>query len=188
MNFITDLPKRDPLVRYIVASAVTLDDDTPVYRMHAIILRKSDPGLFIGGEVESDQDIKHSLHGRVITESSKIKQSKNTVSYILCHVRKVNDDMSAMDRTAEKVTRLPIVEKFEENDITQLNVTLIELIKLRKRGTFKDMSFEAIKRMDILLDGRPMSNYLINKYILQDGDEPKTKGGRKPKVHRKRQK
>ena len=54
MNFITDLPKRDPLVRYIVASAVTLDDDTPVYRMHAIILRKSDPGLFIGGEVESD--------------------------------------------------------------------------------------------------------------------------------------
>ena len=45
MNFTTDLPKRDPLVSYIVASAVKCEkffpgsnDDGPVYRMHAVIL------------------------------------------------------------------------------------------------------------------------------------------------------
>ena len=49
MNFTTDLPKKDPLVSYIVASAVKCEkffpgslDDGPVYRMHAVILRKKD--------------------------------------------------------------------------------------------------------------------------------------------------
>ena len=49
MNFTTDLPKRDPLVSYIVASAVKCEkffpgsnDDGPVYRMHAVILKKRD--------------------------------------------------------------------------------------------------------------------------------------------------
>ena len=46
MNFTTDLPKRNPLVSYIVASAVRcakLFPETvskagpPVYRMHAVI-------------------------------------------------------------------------------------------------------------------------------------------------------
>lgn len=52
MNFTTDLPKKDPLVSYIVASAVKCEkffpgsnDDGPVYRMHAVILKKSDPKL-----------------------------------------------------------------------------------------------------------------------------------------------
>lgn len=52
MNFTTDLPKKDPLVSYIVASAVKCEkyfpgsaDDGPVYRMHAVILKKSDPRL-----------------------------------------------------------------------------------------------------------------------------------------------
>jgi len=52
MNFTTDLPKRDPLVSYIVASAVKCEkffpnslDDGPVYRMHAVILKKRDPKL-----------------------------------------------------------------------------------------------------------------------------------------------
>lgn len=52
MNFTTDLPKRDPLVSYIVASAVKCEkffpgsnDDGPVYRMHAVILKKTDPTL-----------------------------------------------------------------------------------------------------------------------------------------------
>ena len=48
MNFTTDLPKRNPLVSYIVASAVRcakLFPETvsktgpPVYRMHAVILK-----------------------------------------------------------------------------------------------------------------------------------------------------
>ena len=52
MNFTTDLPKKDPLVSYIVASAVKCEkffpgstDDGPVYRMHAVILKKKDPRL-----------------------------------------------------------------------------------------------------------------------------------------------
>ena len=47
MNFTTDLPKRNPLVSYIVASAVrcekffpgTAKNAGPVYRMHAVILK-----------------------------------------------------------------------------------------------------------------------------------------------------
>lgn len=45
MNFTTDLPKRDPLVSYIVASAVKCEKffppalcDSPAFRMHAVIL------------------------------------------------------------------------------------------------------------------------------------------------------
>ena len=52
MNFITDLPKRDPLFSNIVASALKCEkffpgsnDDGPVYRMHAVILKKKDPKL-----------------------------------------------------------------------------------------------------------------------------------------------
>ena len=46
MNFTTDLPKRNPLVSYIVASAVRCEKffppgnkGGPVYRMHAVILK-----------------------------------------------------------------------------------------------------------------------------------------------------
>ena len=47
MNFTTDLPKKDPLVSYIVASAVKCQKffpestkEGPVFRMHAVILTK----------------------------------------------------------------------------------------------------------------------------------------------------
>lgn len=57
MNFTTDLPKRDPLVSYIVASAVKCEkffpgsnDDGPVYRMHAVILKKRDTTLQLPNE------------------------------------------------------------------------------------------------------------------------------------------
>ena len=47
MNFTTDLPKRNPLVSYIVASAMRCEkffpesdkNGGPVYRMHAVILK-----------------------------------------------------------------------------------------------------------------------------------------------------
>lgn len=46
MNFTTDLPKRNPLVSYIVASAVRCEKffsgepkNGPVYRMHAVIIK-----------------------------------------------------------------------------------------------------------------------------------------------------
>mmetsp|Transcript_47527 Transcript_47527/g.34805 ORF Transcript_47527/g.34805 Transcript_47527/m.34805 type:complete len:84 (+) Transcript_47527:421-672(+) len=45
MNFTTDLPKKDPLVSYIVASAIKCEKffpnsslEGPVFRMHAVIL------------------------------------------------------------------------------------------------------------------------------------------------------
>lgn len=48
MNFTTDLPKRNPLVSYIVASAVRCEKffpesskPGPVYRMHAVILKEN---------------------------------------------------------------------------------------------------------------------------------------------------
>jgi len=51
MNFTTDLPKRNPLVSYIVASAVRCEKffpgeskHGPVYRMHAVII-KFKPGM-----------------------------------------------------------------------------------------------------------------------------------------------
>lgn len=44
MNFTTDLPKKDPIVSYIVASAVKCEKffpgsskEGPVFRMHAVI-------------------------------------------------------------------------------------------------------------------------------------------------------
>lgn len=47
MNFTTDLPKKSPIVSYIVASAVKCgkffpgsEKEGPVYRMHAVILTK----------------------------------------------------------------------------------------------------------------------------------------------------
>lgn len=52
MNFTTDLPKKDPLVSYIVASAVKCEKffpgsakEGPVFRMHAVILTKSNDSL-----------------------------------------------------------------------------------------------------------------------------------------------
>jgi hypothetical protein len=59
MNFTTDLPKRNPLVSYIVASAVRCEKffpgqtkEGPVYRMHAVIL-KSKPLWLVQREQEN---------------------------------------------------------------------------------------------------------------------------------------
>jgi hypothetical protein len=45
MNFTTDLPKKDPIVSYIVASAIKCEKffpgsskEGPIFRMHAVIL------------------------------------------------------------------------------------------------------------------------------------------------------
>jgi hypothetical protein len=72
MNFTTDLPKRDPLVSYIVASAVKCEkffpgsnDDGPVYRMHAVILKKRDPKLDLPATIEAHN---HSLRHGLDTE------------------------------------------------------------------------------------------------------------------------
>ena len=58
MNFTTDLPKRNPLVSYIVAGAVRCEKffpgqtkEGPIFRMHAVIL-KSKPYWLLQREAE----------------------------------------------------------------------------------------------------------------------------------------
>ena len=72
MNFTTELPKRDPVVSYIVASAVKCEkffpgskNEGPVYRMHAVMLADNASSL-------QGFDLPESAHG-----------------HILCHVRRV---------------------------------------------------------------------------------------------------
>lgn len=73
MNFTTDLPKRDPVVSYIVASAVKCEkffpgssNDGPVFWMHAVILSQGSPSL------------------------NEFDVNPEAYNFILCHVRKVN--------------------------------------------------------------------------------------------------
>ena len=100
MNFTTDLPKRNPLVSYIVASAVRCEKffpgqtkNGPVYRMHAVIL-KVDPKA----NMQKLQSIQNSLDKKGGAEGQHnpqddISQSLTTASgkqlYICCHVRRV---------------------------------------------------------------------------------------------------
>lgn len=73
MNFTTDLPKRDPLVSYIVASAVKCEKffppslcDSPAFRMHAVIL------------VDNARNV------------AGFQASSDAFNFILCHVRRVS--------------------------------------------------------------------------------------------------
>ena len=84
MNFTTDLPKRNPLVSYIVASAVRCEKffpggskNGPVFRMHAVIL-KVKTGTPIGMVPVNP------FNGSLTADDGQRKQL-----YICCHVRKV---------------------------------------------------------------------------------------------------
>lgn len=77
MNFTTDLPKRNPLVCYIVASAVRCEKffpqsskPGPIYRMHAVILKES--GI---------KSATLSIDG----------QKQKVELYICCHLRRVEN-------------------------------------------------------------------------------------------------
>lgn len=77
MNFTTELPKRNPVVSYIVASAIKCDkffpqptkNRDPIYRMHAVILKNKS----------------------LISKFDQVKQKSSTSHelYIVCHIRKV---------------------------------------------------------------------------------------------------
>jgi len=80
MNFTTELPKWDPLVSYIVASAVKCEKffpgahiDGPAFRMHAVILT---PGP-------------HTFGNFWVPEES--------YNFVLCHVRRVNSNRDSMN-------------------------------------------------------------------------------------------
>lgn len=76
MNFTTDLPKWNPFVTYIVASAVKCEkffpeskNEGPSFRMHAVI-----------------------LHENYKQKEAQTKQSDSlsNKSFILCHIRKID--------------------------------------------------------------------------------------------------
>lgn len=91
MNFTTDLPKRNPLVSYIVASAVRCEKffppgskAGPVYRMHAVILKLKPgqtPGFVPANPFTQEKGEKRNL-------------------YICCHVRRV-EPSDAEDSSSE---------------------------------------------------------------------------------------
>ena len=104
MNFTTDLPKKDPIVSYIVASAIKCEKffpgsakEGPAYRMHAVILiRKPNKEGVVDGAASKGHS--KTSNGNFGVSSSTGKHSgsskwipvQNAISYILCHVRKVN--------------------------------------------------------------------------------------------------
>jgi len=92
MNFTTELPKRKPLVSYIVASAVKCErffpnahKEGPAFRMHAVILMKPP-----------------------------------TKSYVLCHVRKLASCEEAppapLSPVAEREERWPVPTKKQKRE------------------------------------------------------------------------
>lgn len=81
MNFTTDLPKKDPLVSYIVASAVKCEkffpgsnSDGPVYRMHAVILKKKNYKLQLPPLTPTNQNSQsQSNDGQIVQQVSNFK-------------------------------------------------------------------------------------------------------------------
>ena len=114
MNFTTDLPKRNPLVSYIVASAVRCEkffpgqskNGGPVYRMHAVILKTNKPARGVPASQNAPAPEADNANPKT-TGGNRTDQwnpqddsgaSKQKQLYICCHVRRVeigaddNDD------------------------------------------------------------------------------------------------
>ena len=105
MNFTTDLPKRNPLVSYIVASAVrcekffpgTNKNGGPVYRMHAVIL-KTNKNPKVSATEQAPAEANQKRGGTQWNPQDDSTPSKPKELYICCHVRRVemgiddNDD------------------------------------------------------------------------------------------------
>lgn len=86
MNFTTDLPKRNPLVSYIVASAVKCEkffpgnkQIGPAFRMHAVILKS--------------KSLLASPHQSSYLNPERIEDyPKSSQLFICCHVRKCDEN------------------------------------------------------------------------------------------------
>ncbi len=147
MNFTTDLPKKDPIVSYIVASAVKCEKffpgsskEGPVFRMHAVILtKKQSSSLSLndafgsksghsnsnGGFGVSRQNAKH-------TGTSKWAPAQNATKYILCHVRKVTnkkenieseeEDEGELNRIGIQDMRNSLTDTQDDNNISRRKI------------------------------------------------------------------
>lgn len=107
MNFTTDLPKRNPLVSYIVASAVRCEkffpgqnkNGGPVYRMHAVILKTAGKNARTNAIQEPVPPANQKAGApRQWNPQDDLILPKPKELYICCHVRRVelglddNDD------------------------------------------------------------------------------------------------
>lgn len=101
MNFTTDLPKRNPLVSYIVASAVRCEKffpasnkPGPVYRMHAVILKENGIKLPINPQEDGENRQRFEL-------------------FICCHLRRVESGEGDGDGgNEEEIPQLKEEQKF----------------------------------------------------------------------------
>lgn len=133
MNFTTDLPKKDPIVSYIVASAVKCEKffpgsqkEGPVFRMHAVILSKKalDKKANGGGNLSQDT-IETGLPKYPNLRNQKSKKwapAQNAMSYILCHVRRVNEKSNDDEEEEIKLEEL----KLDKNSCNSGNYGFIE--------------------------------------------------------------
>lgn len=103
MNFTTDLPKRNPLVSYIVASAVRCEKffpDTsrpcPVYRMHAVILKEN--GIKLPTNPQDDGD----------------PRQPPIQLYICCHLRRVESGEGDGDGGHEQEIIINDVDRYNQ--------------------------------------------------------------------------
>lgn len=83
MNFTTDLPKKNPIVSYIVASAVKCEKffpesakEGPVFRMHAVILTRRPTKE----SLRESHTVTHKLTGK--TKSDSIASFSDRVSLL----------------------------------------------------------------------------------------------------------
>lgn len=118
MNFTTDLPKKDPIVSYIVASAVKCEKffpgaakEGPVFRMHAVILTKKTSSSLSLNEVSGKKTGQSNLIGGFGVSRQNAKQSggnkwapaQNATKFILCHVRKVTGKREEIEEDEEEL-------------------------------------------------------------------------------------
>jgi len=148
MNFSTDLPKSDPIVSYIVASAIRSSLPTsgkvkkiPCFRMHAVMLKNT--GIYNTSNIDSRR---------------KLNGGKGL---ILCHIRQVaaipgnliNQDIENCSALANKDEnqivvrnpfRLPLMKsvkpKLERSSPLQLST-------LKSRGVYSNSTGISVKRL-----------------------------------------
>lgn len=131
MNFTTDLPKKDPIVSYIVASAVKCEKffpgcskEGPIYRMHAVIMTKKNIPS------QTPESISHKANTNERKGSLGVSSysgrggngrkwipAQNATSYILCHIRKVAFSKNSSEEEEEKLGVLEELDsKLDQED------------------------------------------------------------------------
>lgn len=154
MNFSTDLPKSNPLVTYIVASAMkcsrpSLDKckfkEIPCYRMHAVILKN-----------------KRTFY---ITTSGNQILLNNGKGLILCHIRKVVPDEENSIKSkkeqeiADNVHATP--KKFKQETIFDDNPKLSATTNIKAEKT--ETVSKGVEKINLKKRGIPLDSVELDK-------------------------